>query len=115
MHDDGMRARRTAAMLCQLPAEDTLVPPNLRTTQPWLCSKTDVETFMSGEGEYAPPKQSIVFEDFFQFFFELPLGEHVLDAAPRSLATLFSGSRRFGPTLGAFYQRIEVMGFFGFA
>ncbi len=57
---------------------------------------------------------SIVFEDIAQLFFQLPLGEHVLDAAPSRLAAL-TGSRRFGPTLGAFYQRIEVMRFFGFA
>jgi hypothetical protein len=39
VHDDRAQARRrcaravTPAMLCQLPADDTLVPPNLRTTQ----------------------------------------------------------------------------------
>ena len=48
-------------------------------------------------------------------FKALTLGKHILDAAPGCLAALFTGSRGFGPTLSAFYQRIEVMRFFGFA
>src|SRR6202047_1867536 len=57
---------------------------------------------------------SLVFEDFAQLFFQLPLGKHVLDAAPRSLATLAHGNR-LGAALRAFYQRIEVMRFFRLA
>ena len=33
LKEAAMRARTTSAMLCQLAAEDTLVPPNLSTTQ----------------------------------------------------------------------------------
>ena len=36
---------------------------------------------------------SLVFEDFAQLFFQLPLGKDVLDAAPRSLATFAHGYR----------------------
>ncbi|MGA2187447.1 MAG: hypothetical protein ABSH33_02885 [Steroidobacteraceae bacterium] len=57
---------------------------------------------------------SIVFEDVAQLFFQLPFGENVLDPAPRRLAAL-SGGSGLGPALGAFYERIEVMRFFGFA
>ena len=32
------RRASTSAMLCQLAADDTLVPPNLSTTQAWLLS-----------------------------------------------------------------------------
>jgi hypothetical protein len=57
---------------------------------------------------------SIVFEDIAQLFFQLPLGEHVLDAAPSRLAAL-TGGRRFGPTFRSALSGIEVMRFFGFA
>jgi len=57
---------------------------------------------------------SLVFEDFAQLFFQLPLGKHILDAAPRGLATLADGNR-LGAALRAFYQWIEVMRFFGLA
>ncbi len=66
-----------------------------------------------GVGQESPDAQSVVFEDVFQFFFELPLGEHVLDPAPGSLAFL-AGGRGFGPAFGTLYEGIEVMGFFGF-
>ena len=78
----------------------TLVPPNLRTRTQALDAHR--------------ARLLIVFEDIAQLFFQLPLGEHILDPAPRRLAAL-TGGRRFGPTLSAFYQRIEVMRFFGFA
>src|ERR1035438_8485456 len=39
-----MRARSTAAILCQLAAEDTLVPPNLSTTQASLFFSTQDRT-----------------------------------------------------------------------
>ena len=38
--DAALRARTTSAMLRQLPAEDTLVPPNLSTTQAGLLCGT---------------------------------------------------------------------------
>src|SRR5882672_6269274 len=57
---------------------------------------------------------SLVFEDFAQLFFQLPLGKHILNAAPRNLATLAHGSG-LGAALRTFYQRIEVMRFFGLA
>ncbi len=41
----------------------------------------------------------IVFEDFAQFFFQLPLGKHVLDAAPGSLAAL-AAAAAFGRRSG---------------
>ena len=57
---------------------------------------------------------SLVFEDFAQLFFQLPLGKDVLDAAPRSLAALAYGNR-LGAALRTLDQRIEVMRFFGLA
>jgi hypothetical protein len=57
---------------------------------------------------------SLVFEDFAQLFFQLPLGKHVLDAAPCRLATLAHGSH-LGAALRTLYQWIEVMRFFGLA
>src|SRR5260370_24810702 len=57
---------------------------------------------------------SLVFEDIAQLFFQLPLGKHVLDAAPRGLAT-FAHGNRFGAALRTLNQRIEVMRFFGLA
>jgi hypothetical protein len=105
-----MRSRNTPAILCQLEADETLVPPNLRTTQSSLCSNTG-EQPMGGQ---AVGRRLFVFEDVAQFFFKLTLGQHVLDAAPRRLAAL-AGRRGFGPPFGAFDQRIEVMRFFGFA
>ena len=65
-------------------------------------------------GQTGVKTSSLVFEDIAQLFFQLPLGEHVLDAAPRSLATLADGCR-LGAALHTFYQRIEVMRFFGLA
>ena len=56
----------------------------------------------------------IVFENVAQLFFQLPFGEHVLDTAPGRLPA-FADSSGFRPPFGAFYQRIEVMRFFGFA
>jgi hypothetical protein len=117
-----MRSRNTAAMLCQLDADDTLVPPNLRTTQGLLSSVTEIDANVHGgcglaatlNQRAATSELLIVFENVFELFFELTFGENVLDTAPRRFAALAGGSR-FGPTLRAFYQRIEVMGFFGFA
>jgi hypothetical protein len=57
---------------------------------------------------------SVVFEYVAQFFFQLPLGEHILHPTPRGLATL-ARSGGFGTTLRALNQRIEIMRFFGFA
>ena len=57
---------------------------------------------------------SLVFENVAQLFFQLPLGQDVLDAAPSRLAA-FAYRGRFRAALGPFYQRIEVMRFFGFA
>src|SRR5713226_851536 len=57
---------------------------------------------------------SLVFEDIAQLFFQLPLGKHVLDAAPRGLAT-FAHGNRLGAALRTLNQRIEVMRFFGLA
>src|SRR5437773_51660 len=57
---------------------------------------------------------SLVFEDFAQFFFQLPLRKHVLDAAPRGLAALAHGNR-LGAALRTLNQWIEVMRFFGLA
>ena len=85
-----IRWRSTPAILCQLETDDTLVPPNLSTTQ---------------EGA---PKGSIVFEDVAQLFFQLPLSQHVLDSAPGSLAA-FARRRRLGPAFRAFHHRIKVV------
>ena len=60
------------------------------------------------------PRGSIVFENVAQLFFQLSLGEYVLDTTPCRLAALGYG-RGFGPPLRSFQQRIEIMGFFGFA
>ena len=57
---------------------------------------------------------SLVFEDIAQLFFQLALGKHILDAAPRSLAA-FAHGNSLRPAFCAFYQRIEVMRFFGLA
>lgn len=57
---------------------------------------------------------SLVFEDIAQLFFQLPLGKHVLDTAPGSLAT-FADGNSLGAAFRALYQRIEVMRFFGLA
>ena len=126
-------------MLCQLVADETLVPPNLRTTQALLLSDTDVNTHVellsadwpwnclfNAYGVAATPSDScplrgqktthtplVVLEDVFELFLQLTLGKHVLDTAPGRLAAL-AGSRGFRPTLGALYQRIEFVSFFGF-
>src|SRR5476651_1040868 len=60
------------------------------------------------------PRGSIVFENVAQLFFQLSLGEHVLDTTPRRFAALAHGGG-FGPPLRSLEQRVEVMGFFGFA
>jgi hypothetical protein len=58
--------------------------------------------------------RSIVFEDIAQLSFQLPLGKDILNPAPGRFAAL-AGSGGFGSALSAFYQRIEVVRFFGFA
>ena len=60
-------------------------------------------------------KRLFVLEDIAQLFFQLALGQHVLDAAPRRLPAFITGRRGFRSPFGALDQRIEVMGFFGFA
>ena len=82
-------------MLCQLGADDTLVPPNLSTTQ---------EVVLKG---------LFVFEDVAELFFQLPLGQDVLDAAPGSFAT-FARGHRFGPAFCTLYDVVEVVRLLGF-
>src|SRR5450631_2080978 len=111
LNDAAMRDRTTPAMLCQFKAEDTLVPPNLSTTQARLGSSTAMLAHVRavqrrGDG-------LIVFENIAQFFFQLPLGEHVFHATPSGLAALADGGD-FGAPLGALQQGIEVVRFFGF-
>jgi hypothetical protein len=60
------------------------------------------------------PRVSIVFENVAQLFFQLSLGEYVLDTTPRRFAALAYGCG-LGPPLRSLEQRVEVMGFFGFA
>src|ERR1700683_3980049 len=59
-------------------------------------------------------KGLIVFENVAQLFFQLPLGEDVLDSTPGGLAA-FGGRRGLGPPFCPLQERIEIMGFFGFA
>ena len=91
-----MRSRRTWAMLCQFETDDTLVPPNLSTTQGALkginrLRKCRAALFPTA----ARPRR-------------LPPGSRRLCRACRREPLL-------GPPLGALQQGIEVMGFFGFA
>ena len=109
-----MRSRTTPAMLCQLEAEETLVPPNLRTTQPSLLSNTDMNSQVEVPGGRSRTVNSVVFEYVFEFFLELPLGKDILDPAPGRF-TAFTGRGGLRPTLRALNQRIEIMRLFGFA
>ena len=72
-----MRARTTCAMLCQLAALDTLVPPNLSTSQAWLPSGREEDMRIKvprGPTQSRLIDSLIVFEYFAQFFFQLALG-----------------------------------------
>ena len=55
----------------------------------------------------------IVFENFAQFLFQLPLSEYVFHSAPCRLAA-FGGGHHFGSPFRALNQGIEVVRFFGF-
>ncbi len=56
----------------------------------------------------------VVFEDVAQLFFQLPLGQYVLNPTPGRLAALAGGNGLRAP-FGALQHGIEFMGFFGFA
>jgi hypothetical protein len=105
-------------MLCQLAGVDTLVPPNFSTTQGWRFLDTATRALSGrlrrtaqGNSSY---EDSIVFEYIAQLFFQLPLGQDVLYPAPGGFSA-FDRRGRFGAPFGAFQQRIEIMGFLGFA
>jgi hypothetical protein len=114
---EAMRSRSTPAMLCQFEAEETLVPPNFKTTQGANFSNTGFPgmwRLRRASSGALKSFDSIVFENVAQLFFQLALGKNVLDAAPSRLAPLAYGGR-FRPALCPVYERIEVMRFFGFA
>src|SRR6185436_17730977 len=99
---DSSRRLTTSAMLRQLASEETLVPPNLTTTQLTdirrnLVAESATSHCLSGTSlERTPQGVSVlvVFERIFQVFFELTVRQHFLEAAPGSLATFGSARLR---------------------
>src|SRR5512136_1740581 len=91
------RAFSTSRMLRQLADEETLVPPNLRTTKGagWLViggirARAAVDGRQQRKTDAAPAAagpSGVVFE-VFQGLLEATLGEHVLELAPGGLALL---------------------------
>ena len=85
------RARTTCATFFQLLTLETLVPPNLRTTQ-WESELVVIERSpgrLPGQGAGgAQAESSHVVVDVLQCLLQAFLGEHVFELAPRSLATL---------------------------
>src|SRR5512137_1168726 len=87
------RARTTCATFFQLLTLETLVPPNLRTTQ----RESELVVIEQSPGQLpdqepgCASRSSHVVVDVLECLLQAFLGEYVLELAPRSLATLHGG------------------------